>query len=51
VFFDFAGREWVGRMLNPRRLSAGEMIKTTFDLSQAHVFDLETGKSLAGMEA
>jgi multiple sugar transport system ATP-binding protein len=51
VFFDFAGREWVGRMLNPRRLAAGEMVKTTFDLSQAHLFDLETGKSLAGMEA
>jgi len=50
VFFDFADREWVGRMLNPRRLSAGEMIKTTFDLSQAHLFDRESGKSLAVVE-
>jgi multiple sugar transport system ATP-binding protein len=47
VFFDFAGREWVSRMLNPRSLRAGELLDTTFDLSQAHLFDAETGKTLS----
>jgi multiple sugar transport system ATP-binding protein len=47
VFVEFAGREWVARMLNPRALAAGEEIKMSFDLSQAHLFAADTGKSLA----
>jgi multiple sugar transport system ATP-binding protein len=48
VFVEFAGREWVSRMLNPRGLRSGEQLKMSFDLSQAHLFSAETGKSLAG---
>ncbi|ASW07709.1 ABC transporter ATP-binding protein [Rhizobium sp. 11515TR] len=47
VFVEFAGREWVTRMLNPRALKSGERLKMSFDLSQAHLFSAETGKSLA----
>ncbi|CAN7416104.1 sn-glycerol-3-phosphate ABC transporter ATP-binding protein UgpC [Rhizobium rhizogenes] len=47
VFVEFAGREWVSRMLNPRGLKSGEQLKMSFDLSQAHLFSIETGKSLA----
>jgi multiple sugar transport system ATP-binding protein len=47
VFVEFAGREWVSRMLNPRGLRSGEQLKMSFDLSQAHLFSAETGKSLA----
>ncbi|MDL2399394.1 ABC transporter ATP-binding protein [Rhizobium mayense] len=47
VFVEFAGREWVSRMLNPRGLKSGEQLKMSFDLSQAHLFSAETGKSLA----
>ncbi len=47
VFVEFAGREWVSRMLNPRSLKSGERLKMSFDLSQAHLFSVETGKSLA----
>ncbi|KAA0701104.1 sn-glycerol-3-phosphate ABC transporter ATP-binding protein UgpC [Neorhizobium sp. P12A] len=47
VFVEFSGREWVSRMLNPRALKSGEQIKMSFDLSQAHLFSVETGKSLA----
>jgi multiple sugar transport system ATP-binding protein len=47
VFVEFAGREWVARMLNPRTLASGEQIKMSFDLSQAHLFDADSGKSLA----
>ncbi|MGY5800323.1 ABC transporter ATP-binding protein [Rhizobium sp. LEGMi12c] len=47
VFVEFAGREWVTRMLNPRALKSGEQLKMSFDLSQAHLFSTETGKSLA----
>jgi len=47
VFVEFAGREWVTRMLNPRALKSGEQLKMSFDLSQAHLFSAETGKSLA----
>ncbi|SCB12883.1 ABC transporter ATP-binding protein [Rhizobium hainanense] len=47
VFVEFAGREWVTRMLNPRALKSGERLKMSFDLSQAHLFSTETGKSLA----
>ena len=48
VFSDFAGAEWVGRMLNPRRLSPGEALPFCFDLSQAHLFDRESGRTLRG---
>jgi multiple sugar transport system ATP-binding protein len=47
VFVEFAGREWVSRMLNPHALKTGEQLKMSFDLSQAHLFSAETGKSLA----
>jgi multiple sugar transport system ATP-binding protein len=46
VFVGFNGRDWVSRMLNPRPLPSGQAIKMSFDLSQAHLFDLTTGKSL-----
>jgi multiple sugar transport system ATP-binding protein len=47
VFVEFAGREWVSRMLNPRALKSGEQLKMSFDLSHAHLFSAESGKSLA----
>jgi multiple sugar transport system ATP-binding protein len=46
VFSEFAGGEWVGRMLNPRRLASGETLPFCFDLSQAHLFDGESGRTL-----
>ena len=46
VFLDFAGRDWVGRMLNPRPLASGDRIAVSFDLSQAHLFDAASGKTL-----
>ena len=51
VFFDFAGRDWVSRMLNPRALGAGDRLDVTFDLSQAHLFDAQSGKTLSGGKA
>ena len=47
VFFEFAGRDWVSRMLNPRILASGQILNATFDLSQAHLFDATTGNSIA----
>jgi multiple sugar transport system ATP-binding protein len=49
VFFNFAGREWVSRMLNPRPLTIGAIVPVTFDLTNAHCFDAENGKALARM--
>ena len=46
VFVSFAGRDWVSRMLNPRRIAPGETLPMQFDLSQAHLFDAATGASL-----
>ncbi|QDC02535.1 sn-glycerol-3-phosphate ABC transporter ATP-binding protein UgpC [Mesorhizobium sp. 8] len=46
VFAEFDGRDWVSRMLNPRPLKAGDRVTMSFDLSQAHLFSAETGKSL-----
>ncbi|MBO3758699.1 sn-glycerol-3-phosphate ABC transporter ATP-binding protein UgpC [Ciceribacter sp. L1K22] len=46
VFSEFAGSEWVGRMLNPRAVHAGEVVPFCFDLSQAHLFDGASGKTL-----
>ena len=48
VFAEFDGGDWVSRMLNPRPLKAGERIGMSFDLSQAHLFDAATGKTLRG---
>ncbi|MEO5805216.1 sn-glycerol-3-phosphate ABC transporter ATP-binding protein UgpC [Devosia sp.] len=47
VFVDFAGKEWVLRMLNPRPVTPGEDISVMFDLSKAHLFAPDTGKRLA----
>ena len=48
VFSEFAGSEWVGRMLNPRPLQSGERLSFCFDLSQAHLFDRDGGHTLRG---
>jgi len=48
VFAEFDRRDWVSRMLNPRPLKAGDRVMMHFDLSQAHLFSAETGKSLRG---
>ncbi|UDF32882.1 UNVERIFIED_ORG: sn-glycerol-3-phosphate ABC transporter ATP-binding protein UgpC (plasmid) [Roseateles sp. XES5] len=48
VFAGFSGAEWVGRMLNPKPLRTGEALSFCFDLSQAHLFDGATGKTLRG---
>jgi multiple sugar transport system ATP-binding protein len=46
VFAEFTGRDWVSRMLNPKPLKAGDRIGMSLDLSQAHLFSVETGKTL-----
>ncbi|MBZ9987419.1 sn-glycerol-3-phosphate ABC transporter ATP-binding protein UgpC [Mesorhizobium sp. BH1-1-5] len=46
VFAEFNGTDWVSRMLNPKPLKAGDRIGMSFDLSRAHLFSAETGKSL-----
>jgi multiple sugar transport system ATP-binding protein len=48
VFAEFDGRDWVSRMLNPKPLRAGEKVKLSLDLSQAHLFDAASGRSLRG---
>jgi multiple sugar transport system ATP-binding protein len=48
VFADFDGADLVARMLNPKPLKSGESVKMSFDLSQAHLFSAETGKTLRG---
>ncbi len=48
VFAEFGGREWVSRMLNPTALKPGDRIRLSFDLSQAHLFSAETGRTLKG---
>jgi multiple sugar transport system ATP-binding protein len=48
VFIQFNGRDWVSRMLNPRPLTSGEKVRMSFDLSRAHLFDVDTGKALEG---
>ncbi|MDR3372429.1 MAG: sn-glycerol-3-phosphate ABC transporter ATP-binding protein UgpC [Ancalomicrobiaceae bacterium] len=48
IFAEFGGGEWVGRMLNPRPLHTGEVVGFRFDLSQAHLFDRDTGRTLRG---
>jgi len=46
VFVEFNGTDWVSRMLNPRPLRSGERVAMSLDLSQAHLFAAETGKTL-----
>jgi multiple sugar transport system ATP-binding protein len=46
VFAEFNGADWVSRMLNPKPLKAGEKIRLSLDMSQAHLFDAMTGKTL-----
>jgi multiple sugar transport system ATP-binding protein len=46
VFVTFDGRDWISRMLNPKPLRSGERLQLTLDLSQAHLFAADTGKSL-----
>ena len=46
VFAEFDRRDWVSRMLNPKPLRAGDRLGFSLDLSQAHLFDATTGKSL-----
>jgi multiple sugar transport system ATP-binding protein len=48
VFAEFDGGDWVSRMLNPKPLRPGEMVDLSLDMSQAHLFDAATGKSLRG---
>jgi len=46
VFVEFAGLEWQARMLNARPLKNGEQIPLQFDLSQAHLFNVQDGKRI-----
>jgi multiple sugar transport system ATP-binding protein len=46
VFISFDDREWVSRMLNPKPLKPGDRIGMSMDLSQAHLFDAVTGRTL-----
>ncbi|MER9374077.1 sn-glycerol-3-phosphate ABC transporter ATP-binding protein UgpC [Mesorhizobium sp. M0491] len=46
VFVEFNGTDWVSRMLNPRPLRPGERVAMSLDMSQAHLFATETGKTL-----
>jgi multiple sugar transport system ATP-binding protein len=46
VFAEFDGRDWVSRMLNPKPLQPGEKVTLSLDLSQAHLFDATSGKTL-----
>jgi multiple sugar transport system ATP-binding protein len=50
VFPDFAGREWVSRLLNLRPLAIGALLPVSFDLSHAHLFDAASGVGLAREE-
>ncbi|WP_256750029.1 ABC transporter ATP-binding protein [Mesorhizobium sp. Mes31] len=46
VFVEFNGTDWVSRMLNPRQLKSGERVAMSLDMSQAHLFAADTGKTL-----
>jgi multiple sugar transport system ATP-binding protein len=46
VFAEFDGTDWVSRMLNPKPLKSGDKVRMSLDLSQAHLFDASTGRSL-----
>jgi multiple sugar transport system ATP-binding protein len=51
VFVEFAGRDWVSRMLNPRPLSGGDRLAVSFDLSKAHLFAGDSGLALKATES
>ena len=47
TFFPFGGgTDWIGQMLKPRALRAGERLTMRFDLARAHLFDAATGRRL-----
>jgi len=46
LFVPFGGSIWTARMLNPRAVKRGEAMRFHFDLSRAHLFDADTGRSL-----
>ena len=46
LFITMGQRDWVSRMLNPRPMAGGERLRFSFDLSQAHLFSPDTGKTL-----
>jgi multiple sugar transport system ATP-binding protein len=50
VFVDFAGRDWVSRMLNPRPLAVGTAVTMSFDLSKTHLFEADSGRAIARAE-
>jgi len=35
-------------MLNPKPLKPGDKVEMSFDMSQAHLFSTETGRTLRG---
>jgi multiple sugar transport system ATP-binding protein len=48
VFAEFNGGVWVSRMVNPKQRKAGDRVKMSLDLSQAHLFSADTGRTLRG---
>ena len=46
LFTTLAGQRFTGRMLNPRRVTPGEVLSFHLDLSNAHLFDADSGLSL-----
>ncbi|WP_226625306.1 ABC transporter ATP-binding protein [Alloyangia pacifica] len=48
LFTEFGGENWTARMLNPRVVKRGEVLRFHLDLSRAHLFDAETGLTLRG---
>ncbi|WP_274424700.1 ABC transporter ATP-binding protein [Chelativorans sp. YIM 93263] len=48
IYTEVDGHEWIARMLNPKPLATGEAHRFNIDLSNAHLFDSETGRRLGG---
>ncbi|EPX75851.1 ABC transporter ATP-binding protein [Salipiger mucosus] len=46
LFTELGGQSWTARMLNPRNLRRGEVLRFHIDLSRAHLFDAGTGHTL-----
>ena len=46
LFVDLFGQTVTARMLNPRRVERGETMSFHLDLSNAHLFDADSGQSL-----
>ncbi|MCT4369153.1 sn-glycerol-3-phosphate ABC transporter ATP-binding protein UgpC [Yangia mangrovi] len=46
LFTELGGQSWTARMLNPRSVKRGELLRFHLDLSRAHLFDAETGLTL-----